>query len=201
MATCAKCGVENREGAKFCMSCGLPMPGMAMPPPPAPPAAPPPPPPPPPRPDPIGFISFAFLLLILGVTWAVNPGIVGDMRSFFEPLLTRGALLRPPETLIQSAVLFFALAGLGGLVTSGLRLALERRKSRGLSEGFSAVATLVFAYLLTFYASRALTASQVLAIEVAVVGFLFLVYIGLSIYWNLGAWGIRREAPSAPSRR
>lgn len=134
-------------------------------------------------PDVIGFVSFALFLLIVGIVIAANPGIFGDLRDWLEPMIARGAFLRPPEALIGSAILLFALSGFSGLFTATLRAAVERRKTKALSDALSAVGGLVFAYLLTYYQSRGLSAAQVLAIEVAVVGMLLIAYIVLAVYW------------------
>lgn len=194
---CERCRVENREDARFCMSCGAPLA-------PEPAGIPPPPPivpPPPPRrrheQDRFGIIGLAFFLLAVAVTFAANPNLLADLRLWISNWTTGSPFARPPQGVITSAALFFGVEGVLMFVLTWIRGAFRDRRTRVLGAGLQGIGNLVFAYLLTLYADRAATGGAVVAVLAAVIGTLLAVWIGLGIYWNAWPW-MTQEAASVP---
>ena len=193
---CASCGVANKDDSKFCMSCGRSLASVAttpaaaarpfaqMPP-----------------PDLVGLVSFAVFLIVAAIVVLANPGVFSDLTTWFSSFFPGPVWVRPPQTLIGSAVVFFGLNGLGGFLSAFLRLTVNRRKAKALSDGLAALGTVVFAYLLVLYGDRVLTGPQVLTVLTAVVGVLIIVYIALVVTLNLVP-GLRRPFEAqAPGQR
>lgn len=198
MPDCPTCGVTNKEGARYCMSCGtrlVPLPEGAASPTPARPAVRPPPPP-----DVIGLVGFAIFLVVSAIVLILNPGVFADLWTWFRPLM-EGRVTRPPETLIVSAIVFFGLNGLGGFVPAYLRLAVARTKARALADGLSALGTVIFASLLILYLERLVNGSTLLAILVGVAGVLLLTYFVVAAALGLVPELSGREVPRVPARR
>jgi len=150
------------------------------------------------EPDFMGLIGFALFLFILGVVFAVNPRLGSEWVSWVQGMGATVPVLRPPEGLIASAILFFNLAGLSGLAVAGLRVLSGRWRLRSLGDAFGAIGSFVFAYLLTFYRARALTGQQILAIMAGVFGLLLLTYLVIGITWGIGRWSrqVEMERPA-----
>ena len=175
--------------------------------PPPPPAMPPPPPPVRAPSLPKGWnplvdlTSLGLFLIIVGTVFAMNPGVFSQAFSWMWALVTRGAVLRPADPLIASAVLLFALGGLSGLFTAALRFALVRNRQRAIGDALSAVGSLAFAYLLTLYAARTLSGPAVIGVLTAIVGLLILVYIVTAIALNPAWWQKFRETTGTMVRK
>lgn len=195
MKKCPTCETENTDEAKFCMSCGSPYPSTQAAPEPAVPPPPPPPPPPRPQPDPLGLVGFAFFLVILGVVFITNSQVFNQLFSWLAGMGKQGVAFRPPDGLISSAALFWALAGVSGFGMAFLRLSLQRLWVRALADVFSGVGEIVFAALLTLYGSQLMTSSEVLAVEVIVVGVLLFVYVAVGLVYGFG-----KRLPTAGAR-
>jgi len=127
MDTCSKCGSPRSPNDQFCHFCGAALT--------APPTAAPTTPSPAPtpaatpavkRPDLVGIVSFGFLLVILGIVFGLNPNAGLELYQWIESSAKAAYATRPPDTLLASTELFFALATLSGLVTAGLRYANDR---------------------------------------------------------------------------
>lgn len=195
MTKCPACGVENAASAKFCFNCGFSLSGQAAPS--APPSLPataaargarP--------PDALGLAGFALFLVIAGIVVAANPGIFEQFFRWVREWANVGVPLRPDTALIRSAVLFFGLSGLTGFARAALRLAVSGMWVRAIGDVLSAIASLVFAFLVSEYERFALSGSAVLSVEAIVVGLLIFAYVafGLSV-------GFGRRLPSAQARR
>lgn len=207
MLKCASCGAENKDDAKFCFSCGVPIAGTA--PAPSPTAVPPPlsPPPPPPwwtwprekGPDFMGLVGLAFFLFVVGFVFYANPNLGTDLRLWSDRVVRNGLFARPPEGVITSAVLFFFLMGIASFVTATLRVVVGRHRFRALSDVIGGVALVLLSFLLSLYASRTISGQLVLATWAAVLGVLLLIYISLGIYFS---WmrHVPRPGPSMTTR-
>jgi len=123
-----------------------------------------------------GLVSFGMLLLIIGIIFVANPSIITQLNSWAKQMSQAKMLQRPPQEIINSAVLFFALIGLSDFLVSGIRAMTHRRKWRALRNAFSGVATLTFAYLIYLYGQHTLVWELVLALEIVVIGLLVILY-------------------------
>lgn len=203
---CPTCGTENREPSKTCFFCGAVLPV-------EPPAleivepAPPPPslrPAPPSRPasrdygpDFVGLFGVAFFLIVVGVVFYVNPNLLEELRRWWDQILAGRLLQRPPEGVITSAALFWALLGLTSFAIAGLRWAVTRSKLRTLGASLGGIGMIAFAYLLYRYSRGESSGSLVISFEAAVIGVLLIVYIASGLYWT----ATRRRAALAEARR
>ena len=195
---CDRCGVVNREGARFCMSCGAPLVPMAA-------AVPatqgvftPPPPSYRHEHDRFGIVGLAFFLLSIGVIFAANPNLASELRLWTSDWTTLGPLVRPPQGVITSAALFFAVEGVLMFVLAWIRVALRDRRMRATSTALQGIGDLVFAYLLVLYADRLIGGPFVIAVLAGVVGALLMIWVSLGLYWN--AWPWMTEGTGAASR-
>jgi len=102
---------------------------------------------------------------------------------------------------VGSAALFFGIMGAFGFFMAGLRLIIDRSRWRAVGEVLSALASLSFASLLALYGRRAITGTTALAIEVAVLGVLLIVWITVGFYWNLGRWQAKADEWVRSARR
>src|SRR5881392_4171772 len=64
------------------------------------------------RPDFVALIGVAFFLLILGVVFTLNTNLLNDFRSWWDLIQPGGLFVRPPDGIVRSGLLFFALLGL-----------------------------------------------------------------------------------------
>lgn len=180
MVTCPKCSAEVKESDRFCPYCGTSL---------APKTG---------KPlveekgrarereaclgegrrdrDYLGFVSFGFFLVIVGVIFVANPNIISDFSSWIGQMTGEQALKRPPVRLITSAAIFFLLVGLSNFFLAGIRLLFEKVRRRVLADILSGVALVSFAYLVNLYGGYALTWQMVLAIEAIVCGLLVVLY-------------------------
>jgi len=204
MGKCPTCGTENKEDAKFCYSCGMPL--AAAPPAPAAAAAPPPPPtwaagrPRPREPDLLGLIGFAILLLVVAIVIALNPSVFSEFFRWVDRMAREGVASRPPGGLISSAAIFWGLLGLGNFFVAAVRFSARQWRLKILADVLGGVALLSFAYLLILYGDRVITSSLVLAFLAGIVGALIFVYIILGAYWGF-ARGAPAPAPQRPTTK
>jgi uncharacterized membrane protein len=132
----------------------------------------------------MGLMGFALFLFIVGAVFYANPSLGTDLRVWSDRVAQSGIFTRPPEGVITSAVLFFFLSGVSAFVTAALRLVIGRRRYRAMSDVFSGIGAVIFAFLLSLYANFTISGQLVLATEAAAVGILLLVYISLGMYWS-----------------
>jgi Protein of unknown function (DUF835)/zinc-ribbon domain len=209
---CPKCGTENDAEVAFCVYCGSLLPDHAGTPPA--PTAPPAPrmslaiktnPPvarafPERRPDFVGLIGVAFLLLIVGIVFTLNTGLLTDLRLWSDLIVANGLFVRPPDGIITSGIIFFGLLGLSNFLTSGLRWILDRSRFGALARVLAGVGFLSLAFLTWRYSLRAMSGSLVISVWTAILGTFLVIYIAVGLYWVRA----RRPAPTGsrvPSSR
>jgi hypothetical protein len=182
MGTCPKCGAQTHEGDLFCPSCGASLAAK-----------------PEQQPEKVipvrereacfgevehrrdysELVSFGVFLLIVGIIFIANPNLISDFSSWVETMAREKALLRPPEGLITSATLFFAVVGLSSFFFAAVRYVSGRPRRRVFSAILSGVALVLFAYLIYLYGVDALAWQVALAMEVVVCGLLVILYSAL----------------------
>jgi hypothetical protein len=195
---CARCGTENADDVAYCVYCGSNLTGPA--PEPATVEAPPRPRssavkpiprslrgPDERRPDFVGLIGVAFFLLIVGIVFALNTGLITDLQGWWNSAqasgLPDGLFVRPPSGVITSGMFFFGLLGLSNFLTSGLRWILDRSRFGALARVFAGIGFFAFAGLIWRYSLGLMSGSQVLSIWTATLGTLLVVYIATGLYW------------------
>src|SRR5213083_679597 len=205
---CPKCGTENDAEVAFCVYCGSLLPDHASAPTPAAPA------PTAPsaasalrpmpaaarafperRPDFVALIGVAFFLLILGVVFTLNTNLLNDLRSWWDLILPGGLFARPPDGIVRSGLLFFALLGLSNFITSGLRWVLDRNRFGALARVLAGLGFVSVALLTWRYSLRAFSGSLVVSIWTAILGALLVIYIAVGLYW------VRARRPAVPGAR
>jgi hypothetical protein len=149
----------------------------------------------------MGLVGFAIFLVVSAIVVILNPGFFQDLWTWWRPLLTEAQVVRPPDALIVSAIIFFGLNGLAGFVIAYLRLAIRRQRTRALADTLSATGTIAFTVLLAVYLERILPGSLVLAILVGMIGVLILAYFVLAIALGLVPELMRREEARVTTRR
>ncbi len=192
---CPSCGKVNREGANFCAFCAAPLARPAGPAPAAPPPA-------PPRsqdecfgtpreerrqdecfgtprrePGPPGAVNFAFFLFIVGIVFLANPGLFTDFEAWVNSFTPGGGVPRPAGSMIVSAIIFFAAAGVFDFVTAGIRVAMKGRRRKVLSDVLTGVAWIVLAGFTNLYLGKTISGPVVIASELVVIGLLIIVYL------------------------
>jgi len=201
---CAKCGTENKDDVAFCVYCGSALPGTG--------AGTPAPTPAPespsaalkpiPRnvrepeerhPDFVGLIGVAFFLLIVGIVFTLNTSLLNGLRAWWDRIVADGIFARPPDGIIVSGILFFALLSLSNFLTAGLRWILDRSRFGALARVLAGVGFLTLAFLTWRYSLLAVSGTQVISIWTAVLGALLVIYIAIGLYWAR----TRRPAPAA----
>jgi len=203
MDTCSKCGSPRSPNDQFCHFCGAALT--------APPTAAPTTPSPAPtpaatpavkRPDLVGIVSFGFLLVILGIVFGLNPNAGLEFYQWIESSAKAAYATRPPDTLLASTELFFALATLSGLVTAGLRYANDRTNLlRPIADALGALGTLSFTVLVGLYAQLRVSGPSALAIQAAVVGVLIVTYVAWAVTLSRRARHVREVAAATTDRR
>ena len=123
-----------------------------------------------------GLISFGLFLLIIGIIFVANPNIGSQLNTWVNKMSKAQMLSRPPQEIINGAVLFFALVGLSDLFVSGIRFIIHRRKWRALRSTFSGIALITFSYLIYLYGQKTLRWQVALAYEILVIGLLVILY-------------------------
>lgn len=126
--------------------------------------------------DYLGLVSFGAFILIVGIVFIANPNLVSDFSSWIEQMTGEQHLIRPPEGLVSSAILFFTLIGLSNFFEAGIKLWITKIMRQVLADILSGVALVLFAYLIHLYGSYALTWQMVIAIEAIAVGLLVVLY-------------------------
>jgi len=205
---CPKCGTENDDEVAFCVYCGSLLPDHASAPTPAAPvptapsafsALRPMPPAarafPERRPDFVALIGVAFFLLILGVVFTLNTNLLNDFRSWWDLIQPGGLFVRPPDGIVRSGLLFFALLGLSNFLTSGLRWVLDRNRFGALARVLAGLGFVSLAILTWRYSLRAFSGSLVVSIWTAILGALLVIYIAVGLYW------VRARRPAVPGAR
>src|SRR5438874_8112905 len=205
---CPKCGTENDDEDAFCVYCGSLLPDHASAPTPAAPA------PTAPsaasalrpmpaaarafperRPDFVALIGVAFFLLILGLVFTLNTNLLNDFRSWWDLIVPGGLFVRPPDGIVRSGLLFFALLALSNFITSGLRWVLDRNRFGALARVLAGLGFVSVALLTWRYSLRAVSGSLVVSIWTAILGMLLVIYIAVGLYW------VRTRRPAAPGAR
>jgi hypothetical protein len=171
MVICISCGIQNNVEAKFCINCGKSLVYQQK------------------KfkkerntcfgeddKDPLGWISFGFFVLVVGIVFALNTNVFSDFASWIEQIANKGALIRPPISLTTSAMLFFGIIGALNFVTATIRAFIDKVKRRILSDILSGIALVLFAYLIHLYSIFSLTWQIVLGTEIVVIGLLIITY-------------------------
>src|SRR5205809_1140621 len=205
---CPKCGTENDDEVAFCVYCGSLLPDHASAPTPAAPAptaasafsALRPMPPaarafPERRPDFVALIGVAFFLLILGVVFTLNTNLLNDFRSWWDLIQPGGLFVRPPDGIVRSGLLFFALLALSNFITSGLRWILDRNRFGALARVLAGLGFVSLAILPWRYSLRAFSGSLVVSIWTALLCALLVISIAVALYW------VRARRPAVPGVR
>jgi len=182
MATCPKCGAEISEDDKFCGSCGASLAvktnekvvkesevkerevcfGERE-----------------RRRDYLGLVSFGIFIVIVGLVFLANPNVASNFGSWIEQMSREKTLRRPPQDLIDSAILIFCLIGLSNFFVAGIRFMTDKVSKvmrRVLADILTGVALVLFSYLIYLYGSHALAWQMVPAIEAVAVGLLVIFY-------------------------
>jgi len=179
MGTCPKCGAEIHEGDAFCHSCGASLTAKIG------------------KPlekedhaqeremcfgerkrpsDYLGLFSFGILILTVGFIFLANPNIISHFSSWIEKMGTQKALSRPPQELIDSAILFFAIIGISNFFIAGVRFMVDKLMRQVLTDTLLGVALVLFSYLIYLYGVHALAWQMVLAAEAVACGILIIIY-------------------------
>lgn len=127
-----------------------------------------------PRRDPLGLVGFGLFLLVVGLVFQMNTGVHTEFLTWVESMADSEALVMPPETLLNSAVLFFGLIGLSNFLTAVIRFLIDKDRGRITTDVLSGVGILAFAYLINLWSSGAVTWTMVLAYEAILVGALII---------------------------
>ena len=160
------------------------------------------PPQPPHVPDIAGLFSFAMFLMIVAVVFALNPLVFQQFFEWVGQFGRTAGVPRPPEALIGSAALLFAVGGVSGFVAAGLRFFVVNQRWRALGDVLSGTASLALGFLLSAYGNRALSGWAVIALEVAVVALLIFLYVLLSfLRWRTWWMGVPRWPPPESGAR
>ncbi len=173
---CAVCGTTNSDDLRFCVYCGASLPGVPMDvsePGIAAPVA-----------EPEPEIEAPRVMLILGVLFYMNQNLVTDLRVWWDQLVAGQILVRPPEGVITSGVVFWGLIGVTKIILAPARWVVRRTKIHTLGAVLGGIGTIAFAYLLTRYAARDFTGWQVAGYEAGVIAFLLVIYVGLGLHWS-----------------
>lgn len=128
-----------------------------------------------PQGDPLGIVDFGLLLLTVGVVFYLNSGVFSEFISWVQGMGDAGTYIKPPGSMMNSVVTFFGLIGASNFLTAIIRLQIDRTPRRIISDIFSGIALLVFAYLINLHFSGAMTWMVALAYEAIVVGILVIV--------------------------
>ena len=128
-----------------------------------------------PQGDPLGIVDFGLLLLTVGVVFYLNSGVFSEFISWVQGMGDAGTYIKPPGSMMNSVVTFFGLIGASNFLTAIIRLQIDRTPRRIISDIFSGIALLVFAYLINLHFSGAMTWMVALAYEAIVVGIMVIV--------------------------
>ena len=182
MPYCEKCGAETGEEDVYCPRCGEPLkPEVKV-------RRRPPRPPRrrreddlcfgagEPRGDPLGIVEFGLFIIIVGVVYTLNPQIPGSFISWVELMGDLEMLVRPPATLIRSAVTFFGLLGGSNLLTAAIRVYMDKVPRRIAQDVISAMALLSLSYLISLYGAGEMAWTSVIALEAILIGALVIAY-------------------------
>lgn len=135
-------------------------------------------------PDFIGLFGLASFLIVVGLVFFLNQNLLAELRRWGEQMVAGRLFFRPPEGVITSTAVFWALIGVTNFIVAGLRWIVRRSKIQTLGATLGGISMIAFAYLLYRYSLRDLSGSQVVSLEAAVIGILLFVYIGFGIYWT-----------------
>jgi hypothetical protein len=172
MVTCSKCGKKSQEDAEFCINCGTSLYSVER------------------REvrgdlcfsegkrgrDYLGYISFGFFIIIVGIVITITPNIFSIFQRWIEQLTNKQAWIRPPKGLINSATLFLYLIGVSSFLKAGIRFLVDKGRKQVLTDILPGVASVFFAYLINLYASHVLGFRMVLALETIICGLLVIAY-------------------------
>ena len=125
--------------------------------------------------DPLGIVDFGLLLLTVGLVFYLNSGVFSEFINWVQGMGDAGAYIKPPGSMMNSVVTFFGLIGASNFLTAIIRLQIDRTPTRIISDVFSGIALLVFAYLINLHFSGVMTWMVALAYEAIVVGILVIV--------------------------
>lgn len=126
--------------------------------------------------DHMGLVSFGIFIVIVGIVFVTNQNLVSDLTLWIERMTSEQSLIRPPEGLIGSAVIFFSLIGFSDFLKAGIRLRIGQPRKRVLADILSGITLVLFAYLIHLYGSYVLTWQMTLAIEIVSCGLLIILY-------------------------
>ena len=131
--------------------------------------------------DYFGILSFGIFIIVVGVILITNPNLFSELGTWVERMADQGNVVRPPDGLIFSGIVFFGLLGVSDLIKVALRLAVDSSRRKALSDVHSGIALVGFAYFLHLYGERAISWQLTLAFEIVVIGLLVISYSALRL--------------------
>lgn len=126
--------------------------------------------------DPLSWLSFGFFILALGIVFSLNTDVFSDFGFWIEQMADKGIPVRPPTSLISSAILFFGMIGISDFGIATIRVFIDKEKRRIISDILTGVALVLFAYLIHMYNAYFFMWQTVLGIEIVVIGLLVILY-------------------------
>ena len=131
--------------------------------------------------DYFGILSLGIFIIVVGVILITNPNLFSELGTWVEQMGDQGNLVRPPDGLIFSGVVFIGLLGVSDFIKVALRLAVDSPRRKALSDIHSGIALVGFAYFLHLYGSNVISWQLTLAFEIVVIGLLVFSYSALRI--------------------
>lgn len=117
-----------------------------------------------------------FFLLIIGIIFSLTPDILVAFQLWIKQMVYNRTVIRPPESIIVSAAIFFSLIGLSNFFKAFLIIVIYKNKRRFVSNILSGAALALFAYLIDLYGGYSITWQMVLGIEAVAIGMFVILY-------------------------
>ncbi len=131
--------------------------------------------------DYFGILSFGIFIIVVGVILITNPNLFSELGTWVERMADQGNVVRPPDGLIFSGVVFFGLLGISDFIKVVLRLAVRSPRRKALSDIHSGIALVGFAYFLHLYGNDVISWQLTLAFEIVVIGLLVISHSALRL--------------------
>ena len=126
--------------------------------------------------DYFGVLSFGIFVIAVGVILISNPNLFSELGTWIEQMADQGNVVRPPDGLIFSGIVFFGLMGVSDFIKVFIRLAVDSSRKKALSDIHSGVALVGLAYFLHLYRNDVISWQLTLAFEIVVIGLLLISY-------------------------
>ncbi len=120
----------------------------------------------------LSLVSAGVFFMVLGLAYVLNPFDISLLTNYLQTMARLKVFIKPPQVLLDGAIFFFTALGIWGVILSGLRVLVEKKPKKAVSDLFGGLFSFYIAFLLLNYATNVFSAKEAFAFFIMGIGIL-----------------------------